>query len=285
MTASQGSELLAAGAAPRLGVPLDGRSDGSFEAPLVRRSGLRWWLHGYVMMVQWYAVTLRTVLPIILIIQVLFGAGTVIGFGLLLPEVPPGLALYFATGGTVVVMTTIGFVLVPSSVAEAKALGWYDFLWSLPVPRMVIMFAAMTVYVVVAIPGMGIALGVAELRYDIDLAISLQVIPLALLVLLTSTSIGFSIGHLSPSPILTNAITNILIFVVFLYSPVNYPAERLPGWIQSIHDWLPFEHSANAMRASLTETLGDDLGRSVMVLTAWAAVSLIATYWVLERRR
>lgn len=272
MTTSTTSALLAT-AGPAAGEPLEWRS------------GLLWWVRGYWLMVQWYIATLKMELPIILIIQVMFGAGMVVGFGLLLPEVSPELALYFATGGTVVVMMTIGLVMVPAIVAEEKAFGWYDFLWSLPVPRMANMLAAMTVYIVVAIPGMGIALGVAVLRYDIDLAISPQVVPLALLVLLTTSSIGFSIGHLSPSPVVTSAITNVLIFVLFLFSPVNYPAERLPGWAQSVHDWLPFEHAANAMRSSLTETLGEDVGRTVIILVAWAIGSWIATYWVLERRR
>lgn len=272
MTTSTTSALLAT-AGPAAGEPLEWRS------------GLLWWVRGYWLMVQWYIATLKMELPIILIIQVMFGAGMVVGFGLLLPEIPPGFALYLATGSTVVVMMTIGLVLVPQTISQAKAFGSYDFLWSLPVPRMASMLAAMTVYVMVAIPGMFITLFVAELRYDIDLAVAPQVVPLALLVLLTTTSIGFSIGHLSPSPVVTNAITNMLIFVIFLFSPVNYPAERLPGWAQSIHDWLPFEHAANAMRSSLTETLGEDVGRTVIILVAWAIGSWIATYWVLERRR
>lgn len=255
------------------------------DGPLEWRSGPLWWARGYALMVWWYLGTLKMMLPIILLIQVLFGAGMVVGFGLLLPEVPTELALYFSTGGAVVVMMTIGLVMVPSIIAESKAFGWYDFLWSLPVPRMANMLAAMTVYVLVAIPGIGISLGVAVLRYDITLAISWQVVPISLLVLLTTTTIGFSIGHLSPSPMLTNLITNALIFLLFLFSPVNYPAERLPGWAQSIHAWLPFEHAANAMRGSLTDSLGEDIGRSVIILSVWAVASWFATYWVLEKKR
>lgn len=41
----------------------------------------------------------------------------------------------------------------------------------------------------------------------------------------------------------------------------------------------------NVMRGSLTESLGDGIGRSVSVLGARAAAALISTYWVLERRR
>ena len=249
------------------------------------RSGPLWWARGYVLMVWWYLGTLKMMLPVIMVIQVMFGAGMVIGLGLLLPEVPTEFALYLATGSTVVVMMTIGLVMVPAVVSESKAFGYYDFLWSLPVPRMANMLAAMTVYLVVAIPGIGVALGVAVLRYDIPLAISPQVIPVALLVLLSATSIGFLIGHLSPGPMITNLITNVLIFVLFLFSPVNYPSERLPGWAQSIHDWLPFEHAANAMRGSLTDSLGEDIGRSVIILSIWAVGSWFATYWVLEKKR
>ena len=253
--------------------------------PLEWRSGLLWWLRGYALMVQWNFAKLKLELPIILIMQVMFGAGMVIGFGLLLPEIPPGFALYLTTGSTVVVMTTVGLVLVPQSISQTKAFGAYDFLWSLPVPRLANMLAAMTVYIVVAIPGMFVTLLVAELRYDIDLAIAPQVVPLALLVLLTTTTVGFMIGHLSPSPVITNAITNVLIFVIFLFSPVNYPAERLPGWAQAIHQWLPFEHAANVMRGSLTDSLGEDVGRSVIILSVWAVGSWFATYWVLEKKR
>ena len=39
------------------------------------------------------------------------------------------------------------------------------------------------------------------------------------------------------------------------------------------------------MPGSLTDSLADDVGRSVAVLGAWAAAALRSTYWVLERRR
>ncbi len=254
-------------------------------AALARRSGLAWGLRSYWLMVRWDIATLRIELPIVMIIQILFGAGTVVGLGLLFDDIPTTQALYFATGGTVLTMTSLGLIMAPQTISQGKAMGWYDYLLALPIPRMMMMLATLTVYMVVAIPGIVVALVAAVLRYDIELAVSPMVVPVALLVLLTATSLGFALGHVSPSPVLTNAITNVLIFFIFLFSPINFPSERLPGWFQAVHEWLPFEHAANAMRISLTDELGSDMGRSMAVLVVWAAVALTATYWVLRRRR
>ena len=85
-------------------------------------------------------------------------AGLIIGFGLLIGEIPPTAALYLATGVTVISMITIGFVLAPQLIAQQKIAGTYEYLWSLPVPRTTSVAASLTVNTLIAVPGMVVAL-------------------------------------------------------------------------------------------------------------------------------
>ena len=106
--------------------------------PTVRASplaGLGHWLRSFGLMMSYEFRRTRVFLPLALAVQVLIGSGLVIGFGLLLGEIPPTAALYLSTGVTVISMITIGFVLAPQLIAQQKIAGTYEYLWSLPVPR------------------------------------------------------------------------------------------------------------------------------------------------------
>ena len=86
-------------------------------------------------------------------------------------------------------------------------------------------------------------------------------------------------------PRLTNLITNVVIFLVLLFSPIVIPIERFPEWAQAAHQAVPFYHMANLIRAGLTEGLATDVGASLAVLGAWAVGGWAAVAWVVGRRR
>jgi ABC-2 type transport system permease protein len=226
----------------------------------------------------------RVCLPLALAVQVLIGSGLVIGFGLLLGEIPPTAALYLSTGVTVISMITIGFVLAPQLIAQQKIAGTYEYLWSLPVPRTTWVAASLTVNTLIAVPGMVVALLVGVWRYDIDLDVSVLVLPAVFLTLGTAATIGMAMAHAIPNPMITMLATQILVFVIMLYSPINFPPDRLPDWLAAIHRFLPFEHMANVVRAGLTRGLATEVEFSFLVLGIWATASWSLTAWVVGRR-
>ncbi len=250
---------------------------------LARRAPGRW-LRSYFLMVVWELQSLRIVLPLALVAQIIFGAGLVIGFGYLVGEMPMTQALFLATGVTVISMITLGLVLVPQLIAGSKQAGVYDYLWSLPVPRTASVAASLTVNSFIAVPGMVLALIVAWLRYDLTFSVSPLILPAALLVLIMAASVGFAMGHAIPNPMTTSLITNVLVFVILLYSPINFPADRFPGWLAAVHQGLPMMHAANVVRAGLTDGLASDVGTSFAVLGVWAAAAWTLTAWVVGRR-
>jgi ABC-2 type transport system permease protein len=243
------------------------------------------WLHSYRLLLEWQALRLKPILPFILVIQPLIGVGTVIGLGYMIPQINTESAIFLTTGGPTLALITFGLVLVPQVVADARTQGTFDYMWSLPIPRMAFMAADMTIWMLITLPGVILALLVGSIKYDFALQVTPLVVPAFLLVSLTATSVGYAIAHLSPKPELVAVLTNFIIFSLFLFSPINFPAERLPHWLATVHQFLPVKHAADAIRGSLTEAYAADLGQSLLVLSIWCVVALAATYTVVSHRR
>ncbi len=248
------------------------------------RAGPSHWLQSFLMMTRWEIVGLRLLLPITVLVQVVTGVGFVFGVGLFFGQVPPRAALFLSTGVIVITLATVGLVLGPQLIAAQKAEQTYDFIWSLPVPRSTAAAAWIATNTIIAVPGMVMALLVANWRYDIDLRISALIVPGALLTLYTATMLGYAIAHTIKQPMLINLITQVTIFALTGFSPVNFPKEQLPGWLAAVNGFLPLLHMANVMRAGLTEGIVVGLGRSYLILSLWAVVATLVTGFVLRRR-
>ena len=252
--------------------------------PVELRGGLEYWWRSYRMMLRWEMTSLRLVLPVTIMVQILSGAGFVLAVGLFFGQVPPRAALFVSTGVLVLTLVTIGLVLGPQLIAQQKAEQTYEFLWSLPVPRTTAALAWVTTNLILGLPGMAVALGVALLRYDLDLHVSPAIVPAVLLTLFTGTMIGYAMAHALGNPMLIAAITQLLIFMILGFSPINFPAEQLPDWLAALHRWLPLAPMADTVRAGLTVGVVEDVTRSYLVLGAWAAASVGVTAAVLGRR-
>ncbi len=249
------------------------------------RGGLSHWVRSYALMVKWELLSQRLQLPMLVVLQIMLGAGMALGFGFFFDNPTQQEVLFIATGATVIPMMTLGLVMLPQLVAQQKIEGTYDYFFSLPIPRMAMYFAGLTVWSVIALPSAAAALAVAAWRYDLELSIDPLALPAAILVVIVASTIGYAFAHAIPNPRITNVLTQLLIFVVILFAPVNFPAERLPGWLQAVHSWLPAEHSALVMRGTLTDGLvTEGLGPSFAILGVWAVGSWLLSAWVLGRR-
>ncbi len=235
-------------------------------------------------MTRWELGSLRLLLPLIVAIQIVIGGGFALGIGLFFDQIPDRNALYLSTGVTVVTLITVGLVLGPQLVGNRKTADTYDFLWSLPVPRTTQAAAWTMVNAVIALPGMLAALLIADWRYDIPLHVSPSIVPAVLLTIVTATMVGYAFAHAIRKPMVTQLITQLLIFFILGFAPINFPPENLPGWLASVNEWLPFHHMAVVMRAGLTENLVTDVGRSYGVLALYTVASSAVAAWVIGRR-
>lgn len=253
------------------------------SSPAVSR-GLMHWLRCYSMMTRWELGSLRQLLPLIIALQVVIGGGFAVGVDLLYDEIPIRNALYLSTGVAVVTLITVGLVLGPQLVANHKTAGTYDFMWSLPVPRTTQAAAWVTVNSVIALPGMLAALVIANWRFELPLDVSPRIVPAVLLTIVSATMIGYAFAHAIPKPMVTQLVTQLLIFMILGFAPINFPPENLPSWLAELNLWLPFYAMAEVVRDGLTQGLVTDVARSYLVIGVYTVASVVVAAWVVGRR-
>ncbi len=241
------------------------------------------WLRSYFLMVKWVFLSYRPWLSLFLAVEIGIAIGMIYGISFFYPGITPEIAKYLTTGAPTLILLVAGLVLVPQIVAQARTEGTFDYIWSLPVPRMAHLAADATNMFGSVLPGVVLAVVLGSIHFDFNLDISLLVIPAVILVAMCGTFIGYSIAFLIPKPMMVNVITQIMSFAVMLFSPVMFPAERLPGWLQAIHKVLPIQYMADLTRGTLTD-LDVNLGLAFIMVGAWCIAGFIITLVVVNRR-
>jgi ABC-2 type transport system permease protein len=241
-------------------------------------------LRSYGLMLKWQALTHKPWLALELVVQAMIAAGFIIGLSFLYPDITPTTAKFLTTGAPTIILLMTGLVIAPQMVAMARAEGVFDYIWSLPVPRMVYMAADATIWVLVSLPGVLLALVIGAAYHNFSLEISPLAVPALLLIAVTGVLIGYIIAHGVPKPQLAQLATQVIVFLIMLFSPVYYPIEQLPDWMATLHRGLPVKYMADLSRGTLTD-LDVNLGLAFGVVGAWCAVAFVAMYYIIQRRR
>jgi len=249
------------------------------------RSGVGFWLASYGNMLRFDMVNLRIYLGLVLVVQILMGGGMAYMYGFYFGDISNVARTFIVTGIPALALIPVGFVMVPGAIMNHKIKDTYDFVWSLPVPRLASAAATYTLFTTLAIPGTIVSLWIAHIRYAVTLDISWSIVPAILLTSLMATSVGFSFAHAIPEPRLTNLVTNLIIFLALMFSPIVVPINQFPGWWAAVHRVLPFYHMANVIRAGLSTGLVDSVATSWLVLAIWTCLSWLLAAWVVGRRR
>ncbi|HEY0217771.1 MAG TPA: ABC transporter permease [Cellulomonas sp.] len=236
-----------------------------------------------LLLAQWQLRRQSAALPLLVVVQVFMAVATVVGYGLLVGDPVPEVALYLATGAPTVTLITVGLVMTPQMLSQSRTEGSLDWMRTLPVPRSAFLVSDLLVWTLIALPGMVLGVLAGALRFDITLSLAPWLVPAALLVSLTSAAVGYAMASLL-RPAVAMLMTQALVFVVLLFSPVSYPAERMPTWLQHAHDWLPIEPMAQLVRAGLAHDVFTVPTRSLLVLVAWCVASVLGAGYALRRR-
>lgn len=242
------------------------------------------WLRGYLLMVKWVFLSYLPWLSLNFAVQIGIAIGFIYGISFFFPAITPDIAKYLTTGAPTLILLISGFVIGPQIIASGRLEGTFDYIWSLPVGRMAHLGANSTVMFGSTLPGIVLAVALGAWHFDFGLDISILVIPAAILIALSGSFLGYSIAFIVPRPMMVMVITQIFSFVVMLFSPVMFPAERLPEWLQAIHKVLPIQYMADLTRGTLTD-LDVNLGLAFIVVAAWCVAAFLVTLIVVRRRK
>lgn len=241
------------------------------------------WLRSYSLMLKWVFLSNRTWLSLNLAVQIGIAIGFIYGISFFYPAITPDIAKYITTGAPTLILLMVGFVMVPQITAGARTEGIFDYIWSLPVPRMAHVTADATNMFGTTLPGIILAVALGAIRFDFSLNISPLIIPAVILISMCGTFVGYSMAFAVPKPMMVNVLTQIIVFCVMMFSPVMFPVERLPGWMQAVHQVLPIQYMADLIRGTLTD-LPVNLGKAFAITGAWCAVGFVFTSLMVRRR-
>jgi ABC-2 type transport system permease protein len=232
---------------------------------------------------QWQALRYKWILPLTVVVQCLFALGIVVGYPLLFPEIDKGTIMFLATGAPAISLIMMGLVAVPQVVAQGKTEGSVEYVRSLPIPRLAFLMADLTVWTAIVLPGVVLAVVIAAQRFGLAMSVSPLVVPAFLLVALTASCVGYMLATVLP-PLVSGIISQVLIVFVLMFSPLSFPAERLPDWLRAVHSILPIQAMGEVIRGSLATTTFQLTTASFAVLGVWCLVSLAAALVALDRR-
>lgn len=241
------------------------------------------WLRSYALLLKWNLLGIRLMLPFFVVVQVVLSVGIVIGFSFLVPELDRTTALYLSTGAPTISLVVVGMVLAPNGLSTQKQNGAFDYQRALPVPRLAMLAADTTMWIVAAVPGVLAGLWVAVLRFGVTLEVGWTAVPALLLVALTCTTLGYALAY-TAKPMVTVLVAQMIVFFTLMFSPINFPAERLPEWFQAVHTVLPFEAMAQTVREGLSVPAGGVAALPFALLACYCALGLAVSYLAMTRR-
>ncbi len=236
------------------------------------------------MLFIWEFHRFKRFLPMIVVIQIALAFGIVYGLAFLIPHIDPTTALYLATGAPTITLLVMGMTIVPQEVSQGKLTGRFEYLNALPLPRLATLATDVTFWLLAQIPGTVLALAVAAIRFHFALHISWTIVPIVLLVAFSGASVGYGLAMLL-QPQVAQQLTNFISIGILLFSPLNFPLSRLPGWLQAVHRVLPIEYMGELVRWSLTARFGGSIGLAFAVVGAWCVAGLGTSYALAVRRR
>lgn len=123
----------------------------------------------------------------------------------------------------------------------------------------------------------------AVLRFDISLNITLQSCTIILLSQFTTICIGFCVAYWFPPNIMA-LVTQIIMIGGLLFSPITYPAERLPNWTVYIYQVLPFVPLSNLIRSAVFSS-EPILIIDLFVVVFWAGIMFCLCLCALSKKK
>lgn len=220
----------------------------------------------------------------IMMVQCVLSLGLVFGFGYLVPNISETTALFLVTGTATQALVSVGLIMLPQFLAEAKQEGQLDYFLTLPISREAYLLTQTLVVAILALPGIGFSLLVGALHYHLSLSVDATFALVVGLSVFSLAGIGVAMAIVSPHLQVTNALTQLVVFYVLFFAPVLMPKDQLPSWLAHVAVVMPPTYAADAVRGALTNLPGTHLARSLWVLTGFGVVSLTLSAFMVRRR-
>jgi len=213
--------------------------------------------------------------------------------------VPIGITFFLKAIGNVATTERAVFLLggnLATSIAFGptnfliQRIGWakqgreFDYWVALPLPKLTLLFAIISVAFIFALPGIIGIYVFGTLLLGIPFTNILILLPLMPLGVLSLAGLGALLGCCAPNGQAAMNISNVLIVFVGFLSPMMIPASYLPLPLRIISLFVPTTYVADAFRAILANQLNMHLSFDILIILLFSGAFLALAYLRLDWR-
>ncbi|WP_290649920.1 ABC transporter permease [Lachnoanaerobaculum sp.] len=234
-------------------------------------------------LIKWSLLRHKIYIPIFTIVQVILSLAVIYGFSFVTNSVDSLSKSYLYTGAVTINIIAVTCVLSPQIVSESKQNGIFSYEKTLDISRIQIILADLIIWALLALPGFIVSTFLGAFNFMIPIEITLLGISSVLFVIISLTLLGFAIAYVLPTNIMA-LITQLIMIGGLLFSPIIYPAERLPIWMGKIYNNLPFVPVSNIIRCNFFGPK-NFLSRDYLVVIFWGISSYLVSIYILSRRK
>ncbi|MDG3141977.1 ABC transporter permease [Streptococcus suis] len=230
----------------------------------------------------WSYVRNKSLIILCSIVQLFMTMALVYGYSLIVEPKTLEAQLYLAAGSVTLGMIAIGCTIAAQTISSAKQDGLVTYMKTLPVNRSFIFFSELLIWAMVSFFGVILSLATVFVKFQFLPQLSLSSLGIIWLILLTMLSLGFAIAY-STSPSAMSLITQLLLMLGLLFSPIMFPAARIPSFLLRLYSFLPFVPAGNLMRLSVYQDSPVAI-RDVFILLCWLLFTGSLSVWQLHRK-
>ena len=185
-------------------------------------------------LLRWNYLRQKNLFILFTLAQVLLSVSLLFGYPLVIGKMDTTTAYYLASGSVLMGVISIGCTISSPVIANAKSEGHVDYIRALPIPRILISLADLCIWLIAILPGVFFSFLLGCLRFSVQLNLSILSVFVMLLI----------------SQNIVTLMSQLILMIGLMFSPIMYPAGRLPDWLDQLYFLLPFVPSANLLRAS-----------------------------------
>lgn len=234
-------------------------------------------------LIKWSLLRHKIYIPIFVIVQVILSLAVIYGFSFVTNSVDSLSKSFLYTGSITINIIAITCVLSPQIVSESKQNGIFAYQKTLDISKVQIILSDLIIWTLLALPGFIVSTLLGAFNFMISIKITLLGILSLLFVIISLTLLGFAIAYVLPENIMA-LITQLIMIGGLLFSPIIYPAERLPICMGKVYNNLPFVPVSNIIRYNFFG-LENFSSRDYLVVFIWGISSFFVSIYILSRRK
>ena len=180
------------------------------------------------------------------------------------------------------VIAVTGLMSFPLTMAEYRDKGVLRRLLVTPTSPMTLLLAQLVVNVALTVMGLVLLVLVGAVFFDLHMAANWAAfVPLLLLVLVSTFSIGFLIASWAPNERTATTVAFLVYFPVIFLSGATYPLELMPEVMQAIAKVLPLTWGVDLLQGAWIESASPNwtLGIAILAGTTVVCSALSARFF------